>query len=147
MITGYRLGSLLALGCFSLLADSPALAASWARLSGSTTGDQIWADVTSISEEGGIRTAWIRTVYQRPNREGATSDMSRFHYDCGNRETALLDVIYYGVRGRVVSSSQVRSLNWRPVVPESVGEGDFNFVCTYPIGTNPREIAGLVIEP
>ena len=137
----------LALAAFIASITTPATAAPWARLDRSTNGSQLWADVSSITEHEGIRTAWIRTVYLRRDRRGAISDLARFQYDCGARETALLNVIYYGDQGRVISSEQPRSSNWRPVVPDSVGESEFNFVCSYPIGTNPREIAGLPIEP
>ena len=58
-----------------------------------------------------------------------------------------MESVSYRESGRPIDSRQTRYLNWRAVVPETMGEGQLAFVCSYPIGANPRQIAGLVIEP
>jgi hypothetical protein len=132
---------------YAFLAASPGVASVWARVNRSADGDQISIDVSSIRDDRGIRTAWLRTVYRGPNRHGGLYDVARFDFDCPAREMALRSVVTYGARGRVLSSVHTSYLSWRPVVPDSVGEGQLAFVCSYPIGTDPREIEGLVVEP
>lgn len=133
--------------CAAVLAfsEAPAWAKPWARIAATRDGDSHWVDLASIAQAGETRRAWIRTRYGQPKAE-ATHGVDQWAFNCQSREAAVLFIVDYNSDGRSVAQEIVRTPTWLPTVPESVGEARINFVCSYPIGTDWREIEGLELE-
>lgn len=132
----------------SLIA-SPAVARPWARLAIADNNAASWVDVGSITEDAGQRIAWLRQDLRRPERDGTVQTLTRRLFDCRRRESALVAIVSYDRQGRSTYSGRAEDAlgpEFTPVVPDSVGEAVMNFVCSYPIGIDPREISGLQLE-
>lgn len=134
----------------ALLANStaPAFAADWIHLSKSTRGDRFSVDASSITLTSDGRRAWSKTLYRPPYEDGRAQDIVLSIYDCTNRTIGMISRTIYAADGRSLRSTTVRDflIERNPVVPDSVGETELGFVCTYPIGAHWSEIGGLELE-
>ena len=132
------------------IASTAAAAAPWARISATEAGDVYWVDIGSMTEEGGVRRAWAKAEYAKPFASGvaagAVEALALSAYNCRTRQKALLKVTYYGRRGEVIRTAQWDYPSWDHVTPGTVSESHLNFACSYPIGTDPRQIEGLQVR-
>lgn len=106
----------------------------------------IWVDLGSIQGDGFIRSAWFR--YNHPSRrpDGRARTLMLFSFRCQDRMSGATSLVDYDAAGAVIKTLSHHDPVWSPVVPDSVGEAQFNFVCTYPIGLDWRQIDGMEIE-
>ena len=81
-----------------------------------------------------IKTTYKSTYYYSGNKKipitNATS-MTLREFDCSNREIRSISFVIYSSKGTVMESYDFDFPEWHNVTPESVGEAQLNFVCTY----------------
>jgi hypothetical protein len=126
-----------------------ASAATWARQGSAKDGSSVAVEVTTITEQAGLRRAWTRFDSPRPARDGAVRSVYFTAFNCTERTAAMLSATKYNRDGAVVSTTTMRSyeIEYSPSPPGTFGDITLRFVCSYPIGVDWRQIDGLVIEP
>jgi hypothetical protein len=135
-----------------LLAAMPSSsgAATWAFIAEAKDDTRLAVDASSIILQGGLRKAWLRMSYGKPDTDGAVSSKEHYGYDCESRAEVRLAYVSYNRQGSTVRSLTTPSLlighETGPVTPDTIGEAAYNFVCSYPIGVDPRQIDNLKIE-
>ena len=134
------------LAVISCLVATPALARPWVRLTSSTRGTVIWIDLGSLNGDQAIRSAWVRYNYPRAERDGVLIALELTSFQCQDRMSGTTSTVTYGAGDRVIASRTYSFPNWSPATPDSIGEAQLNFVCSYPIGTDWRLIEGLEVE-
>lgn len=130
------------------LAASPSRAAEWVHVTRSQDRTSLAIDVSSIVQKGSVRTAWIQFSSLTPEKDGAVLRRQLWGYDCSQRLKSILSYVSYDARGKPITShtppEYLRDIE--PIVPDTIGEAAYNFICSYPIGTDWREIEGLQPE-
>ena len=68
---------------------------------------------------------------QNVNRSYAYSySMKQFEFDCGHQRFRVLRIVDYDQEGKLLYDwGQFPEEEWKPVLPDAVGEGLLNFVC------------------
>lgn len=143
----------LFLSLMFLTFGSSASAAEWWWISSS--GDKPDRRLGFIDKESatvpysGNVSAWSFWIYEVAQPDGLRKSKSLHRYDCKNRTSAIIHITKYGNNDRFI-----RSFSWKsyeqeeiPVVPDSVGEAAWNFVCNgisdakNPLTMTPEEFA------
>jgi len=86
-----------------LAAGAPALAADWRSVGRTFAGNEVFVDDAATRRVGDLRTTWVRVVYPRGlDVEGqrAHTTEALAHFDCRNRSSAGIAVIFYDDVGR-----------------------------------------------
>ncbi len=84
-----------------------------------------------VRKPNNIRTAWVDLVFSRLFEidNGGTAYAKQLDsFDCANRRMMITTSIEYSVMGSVVRDNQ-HDTAWREVVPDTIGEEEFAFVC------------------
>lgn len=100
-------------------------------LTGGSETSVDFVDVESIKVVGNIRTYWETSHRAKPSEEGLYFSRSFVSADCVNETTTNLYVVYYNILGNVISSGEAVQTK-RRVIPETVGDVTFQFVCASP---------------
>jgi hypothetical protein len=91
-----------------------------------------YVNIKSFSSRGNVITAWAAWVYDPPMDDraiGAVSySLTQDVYDCEARRSKGLYSTYYDTHGRVLDAGGLPG-RWEPVVPSSLGESVFEYVC------------------
>jgi hypothetical protein len=113
----------------------------WVKVEESDDGEVTYVNVETIKDlGGGIKQAWRILSYPKPRvlRSGAkySSDKIRERFNCIEESITTLSFVTYSKTygtGDVVLSGDFKphEVEWRAVVPDSVGETLFKFVCDY----------------
>lgn len=115
---------------------TPAVASNWwwtsstGKSSGRTFG---FIDADTIREtETNKKTVWQATWYERPQATQESYTKFLYSYDCSNQSAALLSWVDYDRDGDVLNSKSYSpyTLTYEPVVPDTVGDSYFQFVCS-----------------
>lgn len=119
---------LLRTGLFPLIAMSvEADATDWAHVGRSESGSVIYVDVDSIERDGPVVTYWTRTdsSHDKTDKAMESKTLSKIH--CKNRLRTELYVVEYYRNG--TSHSGDISGEWHPIVPGSVSDGKWRYLC------------------
>jgi hypothetical protein len=108
-------------------------AAEWVRIG---ENDQMigYANPTTIRRSGSIVRMWTLSDLKTAlvvSGKAYLSAKNLYEYDCQGERSRLLNGTAYSGRmgnGRVIFTDDIPS-SWHPVVPESVGEGEWKFAC------------------
>ncbi|MCL1886993.1 MAG: hypothetical protein FWG01_03550 [Betaproteobacteria bacterium] len=102
---------------------------------------EIYVDVDSIADVGNYRRAWTIFNYSVSARAPGTkfdfiSDRSLFFFDCKKKNVGRATQILYAEpngTGQFFTtfSGRIQDIKFEKVVPETIGENFFDFVCTY----------------
>ena len=143
----------------ALLAAAPANAAEWwwITTSGNKPDREIgFMDKSSIAADySGRISAWDFEIYEILQSDGTRKKKSLYRFDCKARTTTLVELIKYGNNDKLLES-----FNFKPyeqtdsnIVPESVGEAQWEFACQNKSVTNgpltaatPEEFAALYFK-
>jgi hypothetical protein len=114
----------------------PASASNWVRVSNSNTAD-FYVDTESIRHAGQNRKAWIManaTDAQAANKGGGSGKMLEY-FDCEQKMIGYGQSITYALpmgEGNVINSSSA-AIRYEDIIPDSVSEFLFNYVCRWPL--------------
>lgn len=124
---------MLCLAVFALGLATPAVAADWVRL-GDNGGTAIFfGDADSRTGNS----AWFETRYAKPQKH----DNGKFYniakaleeIDCSGKRYRFLKMTWYSKSGKFIDSDTPSYAEWNYIVPGTVGEAQYEFVCNrYP---------------
>jgi len=97
----------------------------------------IYVDYCSITQVGKYKKAWVRFVYAENQQTVQSEDYDETkqltYFDCALKSMNVVDVIYYAPEpeSKVISraSAKFKSSDLRDIVPDSLGEIQFEAVC------------------
>lgn len=110
----------------------------WELVATANNGDKYYMKREKVNSYGNPK-VWTKTThkstyYYSGNKKipitNATS-MTLVEYDCSEKADKLISIVIYNSKGTVMNSLNFDFPEWRNVTPESIGEAQLNFVCTY----------------
>ncbi len=136
--------SFLALICLSTYA------ADWMQ-----TGNKVYLDKTSISKHdkipsrNNVYSFWTKGLYLGSDLDKVLESKYGHKYwytktlvliDCSSKESSAKSITFYDLQENpTYGSTAVRndySLEWKPIIPETVGEAEYNYVCGQSLENN-----------
>ena len=110
----------------------------WELVSSANNGNKYYMKREKVNSYGypkvWTKTTYKSTYYYSGNKKipitNATS-MTLVEYDCSEKANKLISIVIYNSKGTVMNSYNFEYSEWQNVTPESVGEAQLNFVCTY----------------
>jgi len=125
---------------FFLLFSVGAYAEDWKFVIASDN-EEISVDVDSIGTVGKYKRAWSIFNYSVSAKAPGTkfnfiSDRSLFFFDCKRKKLGrATQVLYSGPNATGESyttfSGKINDIKFQKIIPETIGENFFNFVCSY----------------
>jgi len=114
-----------------LTVTSTSVMAEWIYVSSNKAGDEFYLDYGTKRVNGNIVKIWGRAVYKEVSLYGDYSVKTQEEYDCGNETSRLIYSAFYIDRdsNKQSSSGNSTSLDWEPIMPDSVGKVIFQSVC------------------
>ena len=113
-----------------------AYASNWAKIphSATATGED-YVDTESIKVNGGMRQAWIKTVFVPKTMKGlpprkttwVSLTMSLIEFDCGEKASRILSFTGYYVDNDKVTINTPDE--WQPAAPDTVDQARLDFLC------------------
>lgn len=91
-----------------------------------------FVDANSIKIEGNKRTYWSTIHFRETTETGMSYAKSLNIADCANEMTATLYGAFYNESGSLIAGAPPKDLTEKPVIPGSVGDKIFQFVCASP---------------
>lgn len=114
----------------AIIATVPALvsAANWVLLGGTPGNDmKLYVDSASLKYNGPTIRYWSRLVYDK-DKERREYSVSLAEANCSSGQTRMLQsTVYYFDN---TNKSYYSPSNWVYPTPESLGEAEFNYVCS-----------------
>lgn len=110
----------------------------WELVATGNNGDKYYMKREKVNSYGNPK-VWTKTThkstyYYSGNKKipitNATS-MTLAEYDCSEKADKLISIVIYNSKGTVMNSFNFDFHEWQNVTPESIGEAQLNFVCTY----------------
>lgn len=107
-----------------------AIAANWVEVgSDKNKGIYFYVDTESVSTQGSYKQAFTKQL----NIPGENYFIGLSLYDCKSnpRRTKPTYITQFNLTGNVTFSSEVTGQSFRPVLPESLGKAEADFICGY----------------
>ena len=122
-----KLLPLLLVSLFPLIAN----ASNWIMISKNNSGDSYFVDKQSFVFSGNEVTYWVKVNNSARNKFGDLSSKEQWTVNCRTRESNLLYMVTYSdFDNQGKNTGSIKSpIDWRPILPDSVGEEVFKFVC------------------
>ncbi len=142
-----------------LASASPAYASEWWLVSSGGTGSN--ENVTFVDRQSmrsvrqGLVDAWSLQVKETADADGKRKSKALSRYDCENRTTTLISLILIANNDRLMKTINRKTYEQEPsnVVPDSIGEATWEFVCNRPeafgskvTGESPEELAARLFR-
>jgi len=105
-------------------------AANWVEVgSDKNKGIYSYIDTESVSTQGSYKQAFTKQL----NIPGEYYFINLRLYDCKSnpRRTKLTYLTRFNLTGDVIFSSEVTGQSFKPVLPESMGKAEVDFICGY----------------
>lgn len=123
---------MLCLAVFALGLATPAVAADWV-LVGYNNNATEFGDADSRTGNS----AWFETRYAKPQKHGNgkfyNTDKALLEMDCSGKRFRVLTVTWYSKSVNSIGSATPSYAEWSYVIPGTVGEAQYEFVCNrYP---------------
>ncbi len=123
---------MLCLAVFALGLVTPAVAADWVRVD-IVNDDAIFGDADSRTDNR----AWFAQRYAKPQKGGDGKFYNTIkaleEMDCSGKRHRTLTLTRYSKSGNSIGSDTPSYAEWRYVIPDTVGESVYKFVCNrYP---------------
>lgn len=122
---------MLCLAVFALGLATPAVAADWVRLGDNGGTIIFFGDADSRTDNR----AWFETRFAKPQKHvnGKFFNTSRIleEMDCSGKRRRLLTVTAYSKSGNPIASYTPSYAEWSYVIPGTVGENIYKFVCNH----------------
>lgn len=124
---------MLCLAVFALGLATPAVAADWVLVSIVNNNVTIFGDADSRTDDR----AWFETRLAKPQKIGDgkffNTTKALEEMDCSGKRRRILTITAYSKSGKSIDSDTPSYAEWRYVVPGTVGEAQYKFVCNrYP---------------
>ena len=124
---------MLCLAVFALGLATPAVAADWLLVSIGSSDNVIYGDADSRTDNR----AWFEIRYAEPRKYGDgkffNTTKSLEEMDCSGKRLRTLTATMYSKSGNSIGSETPSYAEWRYVIPGTVGEAQYEFVCNrYP---------------
>lgn len=124
---------MLCLAVFALGVATPAVAVDWVRLDNDSDNNVTFGDADSRT---GNR-AWFEHRYAKPQKIGDgkffNTTKTLREMDCSGKRFRMLTVTAYSKSGNPIGSDTRSYAEWDYVIPGTVGERMYEFVCNrYP---------------
>lgn len=120
---------MLCLAVFALGLATPAVAADWVRLGDGGGTIIFFGDADSRTNNR----AWFETRFAKPqkysNGKFYNTAKSLAEMDCRGKRFRLLTVTWYSKSGNSIGSATPSYDDWSYVIPGTVGEDMYKFVC------------------
>ena len=123
----------LCLAVFALGLATPAVAADWVLVDIDNDNNTTFGDADSRTDNR----AWFETRYAKPQKIGDGKSYNTMkmlvEMDCRGKRLRNLTVTAYSKSGNSIDSDTPSYAEWRYVIPGTVGEAQYEFVCNrYP---------------
>lgn len=111
-----------------LVSATPVFATNWLQV-----GYKIWIDLDSIKSSAGITSAWFKDLnpgdWDNYNNKKIWYRLNLIDFKCSQKQISAAAYAIYDLKGNLLDSDNWNSYSWQPVIPDSVGEYKYNFVC------------------
>ena len=123
---------MLCLAVFALGLATPAVAVDWVLVDSNNT-DTIFGDADSRTDNR----AWFQFRYAKPQKIGDGKFYNTFRMldemDCRGKRYRTLTATAYSKSGNPIGSDTPSYAKWNYVIPDTIGENLYKFVCNrYP---------------
>ena len=124
---------MLCLAVFALGLATPAVAADWVRLGNDSNNTAVFGDADSRTDDR----AWFEMRHAKPQKLGNRKFYNTFRMfeemDCSGKRFRGLTGTWYSKSGTSIDSYTPSYAEWEYVVPGTLGEDMYKFVCNrYP---------------
>lgn len=124
---------MLCLAVFALGVAMPAVAADWVLIAINNNDVVILGDADSRTDDR----AWFETRFAKPQKGGDgkffNTTKTLEEMDCSGKRRRTLTLTQYSKSGNAINSYTRSYAEWRYVIPDTVGENVYKFVCNrYP---------------
>jgi len=129
---GTDMKKMLCLAVFALGLATPAVAEDWVLLGINSNNTTIFGDADSRTDNS----AWFETRYAKPkkmisNGKFYNTAKALEEMDCSGKRFRALTVTWYSESGNPIGSYTPSYAEWRYVIPDTVGESMYKFVCNH----------------
>ncbi len=123
---------MLCLAVFVLGLATPAVAADWVLVDINNDVDAvILGDADSRTDDR----AWFEIRYAKPQKIGDgkfyNTTKSLDEIDCSGKRRRILTITAYSKSGKSIDTITPSYAEWRYVIPGTVGENEYKFVCNH----------------
>jgi len=124
---------MLCLAVFALGLATPAVAADWVFVSINDDNATTFGDADSRTDDR----AWFERRYAKPKKIGDGEFYNTMkmleEMDCRGKRSRTLTATWYSKSGNSIDTITPSYAEWRYVIPDTVGESMYEFVCNrYP---------------
>lgn len=111
-------------------------ATEWRKIVASGDFDA-YVDVSRVRWNGEVASVWKLMDYRLPQREDSftySSGKVRTEYDCTREKQRTTFVVVYSTElgmGEIVQAVDKSQARWQAIIPGSVGEAVYKFVCNW----------------
>ena len=135
-----------ALSLFCLPASTLSYASDWVYATSGSTGSKFYVDRDSIVRDtaNNTVTVWEKQThyskYIKAKNKTETNRKDRYKYYCNSKQYMTLSSITYSNKGEVIASwtnTYPSSYDVEDIVPDTVGETQFNAVCNNTLDQRP----------
>ena len=129
---GADMKKVLCLAVFALGLATSAVAADWVWLSNNSNNTiTIFGDADSRTNNS----AWFETRFAKPQKYGNgkfyNTAKSLAEMDCSGKRRRVLTMTWYSKSRNLIDSYTPSYAEWRYVIPDTVGERMYKFVCNH----------------
>lgn len=121
---------MLCLAVFALGLAMPAVAADWVWL-GTRNDNAMFGDADSRTDNR----AWFEARFAKPQMIGDgkffNTTKSLDEIDCSGKRRRILTITAYSKSGNPIGSETPSYAEWRYIIPGTVGESMYEFVCNH----------------
>ncbi|HFC6353502.1 MULTISPECIES: surface-adhesin E family protein [Neisseria] len=124
---------MLCLAVFALGLATPAVAADWVWLGIDSDNNTTFGDADSRTDNR----AWFETRFAKPQKIGNGKFFNTVRalqeMDCSGKRRRILTITWYSKSGNPIGSNTRSYAEWNYVIPGTLGERMYEFVCNrYP---------------
>lgn len=124
---------MLCLAVFALGLATPAVAADWVWLDIDSDNNTTFGDADSRTDNR----AWFETRFAKPQKIGNGKFFNTVRalqeMDCSGKRRRILTITWYSKSGNPIGSNTRSYAEWNYVIPGTLGERMYEFVCNrYP---------------
>ena len=128
---GADMKKVLCLAVFALGLATPAVAADWVWLGNDSNNTAVFGDADSRTDTS----AWVEMRYAKPKKHSNgkfyNTDKGLEEIDCSGKRRRSLTVTWYSKSGNSIGSETPSYAEWDYVIPGTLGESMYKFVCNH----------------